>query len=115
MPINIDAAPVRAMGADLARAGVGAQLKATQVVAKAAHDVEATAKTLAPVDTGALRNSISTSLRGASAEVGPTVNYAPYVEFGTSRMAPQPYMGPAADRVEPGFVAAMEQLGGTIA
>jgi len=63
------------------------------------------------VDTGALRNSIGTNVTGLSAEIGPTVNYAPYQEYGTSRMAAHPYMGPAADEVTPGFVSAMEQIG----
>ena len=33
------------------------------------------------------------------AHVGPCVNYAEYVEFGTSRMAAQPYLTPAAEVV----------------
>lgn len=98
------------LAADLGKASFAATRKASLVVAKSAHDVERIAKTRAPVDTGALRNSISATVHTLSAEVGPTVNYAPYLEFGTSRMAPQPFMGPAADATEPGFVAAMEQL-----
>lgn len=37
---------------------------------------------------------------GPSAEwvVGTNVEYAPYVEFGTSRMGAQPYLRPAVDR-----------------
>jgi HK97 gp10 family phage protein len=33
------------------------------------------------------------------ARVGPCVNYAEYVEFGTSRMAAQPFLTPAAEVV----------------
>ena len=49
-----------------------------------------------------------------SAEVGPTVHYAPHVEYGTARQAPQPFMRPAADAVEPAFVEAMADIAGDI-
>lgn len=61
--------------------------------------VERTAKRLCPVDTGRLRASITHSLesdsRGLVGVVGTDVHYAPYVEFGTSRMAAQPFLRPA--------------------
>lgn len=102
------------IAADLRKASVTAQYRAARVVAKAAFDVESTAKGFAPVDTGFLRSSIGVDLNGTSAVIGPTAEYAPYVEFGTSRMAPQAFMGPALDRVSPSFVAAIEQLGGDV-
>lgn len=108
-----DFGELNALAADLRKVGPRAQMKARQVVRKAAHDVEASAKRRAPVDTGTLRNSISTSSTGPfSAEVGPTVAYGVYLEHGTSKMAPRPYMSPALDEVTPAFVAAIEQLGG---
>ena len=51
--------------------------------------IGATAETYAkqetPVDTGRLRNSISHTVDGESAYIGSNVEYAPYVELGTSR------------------------------
>ncbi len=79
-------------------------------VAKAAYDIEADAKTLCPVDTGALRGSIKTQVEGTSAKVTASMEYAGYVEFGTYKMAPRAYMRPAADINEPKFIAAMEAL-----
>ena len=102
------------LAADLTKAGLRAQLKATVLVAKAAHDVEAVAKSFCPVDTGFLRSSIGVDLQGASAVIGPTAEYGPYVEFGTSRQAPAAFMGPALDRVSPSFVEAVESLGGDV-
>ena len=102
--------------AGAARVGAAGAL----VVRKTAADVERDAKAFAPVDTGALRNSISTTISGSGhslaieAEIGPTVSYAVFQEYGTSRMAPHPYMGPAVERHTPPFVAAVEQLGGRI-
>lgn len=54
------------------------------------------AKEECPVDTGRLRNSISHATQGNSAYIGTNVEYAPYVEMGTSRMGAQPYLKPAA-------------------
>ncbi len=86
--------------------------------------IETRAKELCPVDTGALRESITTetedlakTIRGA---VGPHMDYAMYVEFGTGirgaasagagagpyspswpGMPAQPYMRPAFDEAKP--------------
>ena len=102
------------LSADLGKASYEVTRKAQAVVAKTAHDIEADAKSFAPVDTGMLRNSISTTIgaSGLSAEIGPTVHYAPFLEYGTRRMRPQPYMGPAAERRAEPFVQAIESLGG---
>ena len=88
--------------------------RASAVVRKVALDTEADAKQLAPVDTGNLRNSITTAVQGDGlrAAVVATASYAPFIELGTSRMAPQPFMGPATDRNKPKFYDAMAQLGG---
>ena len=49
------------------------------------------------IRTGNLRNSISHDHDGSSAYVGTNVEYAPYVELGTSRMRPRPYLKPAIE------------------
>ena len=46
---------------------------------------ETHAKKATPVDTGRLRNSISHTVDGEAAYIGSNVEYAPYVELGTSR------------------------------
>ena len=100
------------LSADLGKASYEVTRKAQLVVAKTAHDIEADAKSLAPVDTGALRNSIGTTISngGLSAEIGPTASYAAHVEFGTRRMRPQPFMRPAADQHFPSFEEAVARL-----
>lgn len=58
---------------------------------------EGYAKRLCPVDTGRLRNSITHALMGNdSVAIGTNVEYAPYVELGTSRSKEKPYLRPAA-------------------
>lgn len=57
---------------------------------------ESYAKLLCPVDTGNLRNSITHQQAGDAAEaIGTNVEYAAYVEMGTSKMKAQPYLEPA--------------------
>lgn len=111
MRIDIDTSEVRRLAVDLSKAPARVQRGAGQAIRKTAFDIERDAKILSPVDTGALKNSISTSISagGLSAEIGPTVRYAHFVEEGTSRMSPQPYMRPAADRNTPGLERALGQ------
>lgn len=91
--------------------------KAEQAVRKAALEIERSAKRRAPVDTGFLRSSISTGFEGEvlrggfMAEVGPGARYGIFVELGTHRAAPHPFLGPAFDKVEPSFIAAMQAIG----
>ena len=68
----------------------------------AAKKVESDAKTLAPYKTGTLRRSITTSDPIKSGgdvycKVGTDVEYAPYQEYGTSRIPAHPYLHPALD------------------
>lgn len=58
---------------------------------------ESFAKQDCPVDTGRLRNSITHVTDGdKSVYIGTNVEYAAYVELGTVRTRPQPYLRPAA-------------------
>ncbi|MCQ2507244.1 MAG: HK97 gp10 family phage protein [Dorea sp.] len=44
---------------------------------------EGYAKAKCPVDTGALRNSITHQIQGHDVYIGTNMEYAPYIEFGT--------------------------------
>ena len=58
---------------------------------------EGYAKMKCPVDTGRLRNSIThtVDVTGRKAIIATNVEYAAYVEYGTSRTKAQPYLQPA--------------------
>lgn len=60
---------------------------------------EGYAKRACPFDTGRLRNSITHIVDedGKCAVIGTNVEYAPFVELGTRRQKPQPYLKPAAE------------------
>ena len=74
-----------------------------------ARIVETHAKVYAPVDTGFLRNSILVDeVTSDKAVIAPHTEYAEHVEFGTSRMAAQPYMRPALDQHESEIIGAVE-------
>jgi len=119
--VEADYTELRKLSVDLSQAGEDAGPKAQKIIRKGLVDITALGKRGAPVDTGFLRSSIKPSdLRRVGqtgvieGETGPTADYGGFVENGTSRMAPRPYMAPAADAVEPGVVAAFEEMGGTI-
>ena len=66
------------------------------VMAAAGEAAAQEARAMCPVDTGRLRSSIGVSAGDGEAVVYANTDYAAYVEFGTSKMAPQPFMVPAA-------------------
>ncbi len=81
---------------------------ARAIVQKTGLDIEAAAKMRAPVDTGALRNSITGAMTGeAEGEVAVGVEYGPYVEFGTRSASAQPYLTPAVEAARPEFERAV--------
>jgi HK97 gp10 family phage protein len=98
--VNFDFREIASLSVALGEAGRHAPSRAKVALRKTAADIERDAKILAPVDTGDLENSISTTIYdgGLSAEIGPTAEYGLYVEVGTSTMPPQAFLGPASDR-----------------
>ena len=116
MGADLDITQAVAQGSRLAQAGARIGAAGSAVFRRTVFAIEADAKTLAPVDTGALMGSVSTTLVGdgrsgaMSAEIGPTVEYGVFQELGTSVQAAQPYMAPAFDRQIPGFESALGKL-----
>lgn len=59
--------------------------------------VESRAKLLTPVDTGRLRDSIDHFSDKEKATIGTAVEYAVFIEKGTSKQVAQPYLTPAVE------------------
>ena len=118
MARSIDTDELRALAAQLNAAAAKSPELVQAVLEKTAGDVQGDAQALAPVDTGNLRSSISRDVTrdadGITAEVGPTASYGAYVEFGTSRNPPQPYLRPALDRRVPMLEQALTQIAGDV-
>jgi len=105
--IRIDLSQVHQLAADLRQAGDTIEPKARVIVAAGGHRVLAAMQARTPVDTGFLKSSESVDVDGLNFEAGPTASYADFVEQGTSRMAPEPYAGPAFDQELPSIVDAL--------
>lgn len=91
-----------AFAAKLALFGKVLDQRLGEAMEKVVLMVEATAARLAPVDTGNLRASIVSEVRDdvrdrVAGYVGTNVEYAPFQEFGTSRMDAQPFLRPAIE------------------
>lgn len=76
-----------------------------QAELEGAQDVREDMQAFVPVDSGHLRDSIRIEDGATGLQVGPgdEVDYAMFVEYGTSEMSAQPYAGPAADRARMTF------------
>jgi HK97 gp10 family phage protein len=91
-------------GAEVRAALEDAMQQAMQDTAEAAKQE---AQSLAPVDTGLLRDSIYADMdaRGGTARrtltIGADAPYAAYVELGTGRAPAQPFIRPAVDKLAP--------------
>lgn len=100
--------------AGLLHEAVAAEANGRKATSETARKVEAKAKSLAPKRTGALARSISTDETENGSEVGPTVRYASFVEYGTWKDAPQPFMGPAAEGAEDDLAGNLSKLVGEL-
>lgn len=61
---------------------------------------------------GGTAGSINTEIKdgGLTAKVAPTTAYAPYPEFGTRFMEPEPFVGPAWETQKPQFKSDLDKL-----
>lgn len=106
----VDASEVRDLATDLAEAPAKVDTRAGLVVEHNARATARTAESLAPVFTGALKDSIHVEIDGLASEVVAGTDHAEYVEDGTSVMAPQPFMRPAAERQAGPLVRDLEDI-----
>jgi HK97 gp10 family phage protein len=84
---------------------------ASPIATKAGGEVVARAMVArAPRDTGALASSIRTETNATGTLVGPDVDYARFVEYGTRYMAAQPFAEEAAGDVIAEVVTAMASV-----
>jgi HK97 gp10 family phage protein len=90
--------------------------RVAQGVRDSARECELVAKQYAPFRYGFLRASIEAEQESElSWIVAPHTDYAIFQEFGTSRMAPRPYMRPAARATEGRFRQRMREAVGEAA
>lgn len=110
--------PLPVFIAQLARSVATLAGEVEAVTAETAEKVAADARGRVPERTGLLASTIRTEKASATAGVvgatvaagGGSVDYAGFVEYGTSRMAPQPYMRPAVDRALPAWESSVADI-----
>lgn len=68
------------------------------------------ARSVVPVDSGDLRKSLTFRRQGAVATVTSDLPYSAFQEFGTSQMAPSPFIGPAATEWGPRLEREVEEI-----
>lgn len=84
--------------------------KINQVVEKNTAEMQRTAKSVAPVDTGLLKRSISKTVTGSTGKVKSEVDYAIYQEYGTRFQPGTPHIRPAFNKQKDIFVEDLENL-----
>lgn len=101
--MTVDLSEIEAFARTVDTSGPRLGARAAKAVRDTAKDVESTMKSSAPVDTGRLRDSISTEYEGDgrsrefTATIGPSVDYARFVVNGTAFVAPNPFPQQAAE------------------
>lgn len=114
MSAGIDTSELDKLADDFAAAGPKVRRSSSAEMTKAAAQLRDDAKAAAPVDSGALRDSIH--VRGGQdyRDIIADARHAMFVEFGTSSMAPQPFLWPqvpaATQRLADGLEAIADPL-----
>lgn len=91
----------------LLAASAGARQAAVSAIEAEVRAVTSDARGAAPRRTGALVGGISGSSSGTTGEVRSSTRHSVFMEFGTSKDAAQPFMGPAAEKSRRRFPAAV--------
>ena len=113
MEINVELVGIDRLIARLGKASETLDPKTIEGLSEVADKIVSDAKTMVPIETGSLQKSIckqhhvsegnihnigvSSGGYVTNPKTGRIVNYAAHVEYGTSKMAPKPYLRPALE------------------
>ena len=110
--MGLDMSEVQALAGKIKGASGDLGKDTTKALTKSAKAVERGAKQRAPKDTGTLQSEIYSATKGGRvAQIIAPTRYAIFNEFGTAKMAPQPFMTPALEAEAPNFLSAVEDAG----
>lgn len=95
--IEIDGSEIERLHDDIAGAADTIIPRTQNVIMKTGYDTVTAAQARCPVRTGHLRSTIGVEIDvdGLGFEASARASYSGYVEFGTTHMAPQPFLIPA--------------------
>ena len=95
----------------IAKKGKQARTATNRELDLSSKRIERMAKTKAPVDTGALKNSIFSAKAGdLTYKVTAPQHYAIFVEKGTRKMRAQPYLRPSLDAERPKLISNLRKI-----
>lgn len=121
MSYSIDTSELRKLAIDLEWESSRVGAEAARAVKESANRVQSDARTRAPKGaTGNLRRSIGVDFYGdgrsvgLTAVVGPTAYYGKFLEGGTVKMSPRPFMQPALDAEAPRLEEAIAAIAGGV-
>lgn len=103
-----DVSELLALSDDLKKSGAKVRRQVVKVVKETTSDVERDMKAAAPVQSGALRDSITGSARGLTGTVEPTIRYSVFVLYGTYKDEAQDFLNPPADTAQGKFPTDVE-------
>ena len=103
--INIKVENNRAVIAELTKYGKNSQKLILKEALIAGFSIQSKAKVSVPIDTGLLRSSINTTKQKEGVKVGTNVEYAAFIEDGTSKMRARPYLFNSFKEQIPKFIA----------
>jgi HK97 gp10 family phage protein len=104
----VDVSELLALSDDLKKSGAKVRRQVIKAVAKTTADVERDMKAAAPVQSGALRDSITGSAKGLTGIVQPSIRYSVFVLYGTYKDEAQDFLNPPADTAQGTFPSDVE-------
>ena len=111
MSIKFKVSGVDRMVRTIAKKGKQARTATNRELDLSSKRIERMAKTKAPVDTGALKNSIFSAKAGdLTYKVTAPQHYAIYVEKGTRKMRAQPYLRPSLYAERPKLISNLRKI-----
>lgn len=96
--LHIDMSEVVKLARDLGLAAQLMPLATEEALNKAGEMVQTEARSAAPVLTGALRDSVYLHRSKLTRRIGTPLIYGLFQEFGTSKMAPHPWLFDAGEK-----------------
>lgn len=109
--VNIDASEVQRLAAAIAAAGPKAREGTSTALSEVGGELRDSSRADAPRRTSALADSITMTGGNGWRRVSTGVRYAPFVEWGTYKDPPQPYMMPNAARAWAQLAGLVEKVG----
>lgn len=118
MKIDVDTAELKRLAADLATESGRVGRETAAAIRKGGKEIAKAAANSAPYKFGELQGDIESNTYGdgrssaMTAVIGTTVRQGAFQEYGTSRHAAQPFLGPALAAKGPAVIDELERIAG---